>query len=135
MKFSEQWLREWVDLSISTDELVAQLSNVGLPVESVEPVAADLDGIVVGEVRAVEPHPGGDRLVVCEVTVGGTEAFRVVCGAPNVRKGMKAPMAPVGTRLPNGGELERREIRGVESVGMLCSEMELGLGEDADGLM
>lgn len=135
MKFSEQWLREWVDLSVSTDELVAQLSNAGLSVESVDPVAADLDGIVVGEVRAVEPHPGGDRLRVCEVTVGGTETFRVVCGAPNVRKGMKAPMAPVGTCLPNGGELERREIRGVESVGMLLSEMELRLGEDADGLM
>jgi phenylalanyl-tRNA synthetase beta chain len=135
MKFSEQWLREWVDPPVSTPELVELLTMAGLEVDSVEAAAADFDGVVAGEVLAVEPHPDADRLRVCRVDAGGEVPLQVVCGAPNVRAGGKYPLALEGARLPGALHIRRSKLRGVESRGMLCSARELGLADDAQGLM
>jgi phenylalanyl-tRNA synthetase beta chain len=135
MKVSERWLREWADPPVGTDALVEQLTAAGLEVDTAEPLAALGDDIVVAEVLEVGPHPEADRLSLCKVDAGTGEKLSVVCGAPNVFKGMRAPMALVGARLPDGHKIRRSRIRGVESQGMLCSPVELGLGEDADGIM
>jgi phenylalanyl-tRNA synthetase beta chain len=134
MKFSESWLREWVNPPLDTEGLVHELTMAGLEVDAVEPVAPALDGIVVGEVTRCDPHPDADKLSVCDVAVGD-EILQIVCGAPNVHQGMKAPTALVGAKLPGGMKIRKAKLRGVESRGMLCSEIELGLGEDASGLM
>lgn len=134
MKVSEQWLREWVDPGIGSDELVAQLSMAGLEVDSAEPAAPEFSDVVVAEVLAVEPHPDADKLLVCRVADGDGE-HAVVCGAPNVVVGMKAPYARVGAVLPGGMQIRRAKLRGVESVGMLCGADELGLAEEREGLM
>lgn len=135
MKFSEKWLREWVDPPVDTAELVTQLTTAGLEVDTVEPVAGPLEGIVVGEVLSVEPHPDADRLRVCRVNAGDGEHLQIVCGAPNVHAGMRAPLAPLGVKLPGGIKIKKAKLRGVESTGMLCSEAELGMADSADGLM
>lgn len=135
MKLSEQWLREWVDPPVGTAELAAQLTGAGFEVESVAPVAGDLGAVVVGELLAVNAHPGADRLSVCRVAAGAEAPRTVVCGAPNVYAGMRAPFVPPGARLPDGTKIRRSRIRGVVSEGMLCSAKELGLGEDADGIL
>jgi phenylalanyl-tRNA synthetase beta chain len=135
MKFSEKWLREWVDPPVSTDELVAQLTTSGLEVEGVEAVGGELPGVVVAAIESVEPHPQADRLRVCRVRTGSGAPVSVVCGAPNVHAGMRAPLAPPGAHLPGGVRVERASIRGVASEGMLCSPHELGLGDYAGGLM
>ncbi|MGB5339373.1 MAG: phenylalanine--tRNA ligase subunit beta [Gammaproteobacteria bacterium] len=134
MKFSEKWLREWVDPPVSTAELVELLTMAGLEVDTVEPAAAGIDGLLVGEVVSVEPHPDADKLRVCRVNAGQTEALQIVCGAPNVKAGGRYPLAPVGARLP-GIKIKKTRLRGVESLGMLCSARELGLGEDQSGLL
>lgn len=134
MKFSENWLREWIDPGISTDELVAQLTMAGLEVDAVEPAAAVFSGVVVGEVLAVAPHPDADKLRVCQVNAGG-EPLQIVCGAPNVRAGMRVPTALVGAVLPGDLKIKKAKLRGVESSGMLCSARELGLADDHVGLM
>lgn len=134
MKFSENWLREWVDPGVSTDELIAQLTMAGLEVDGVSPAAADFTGIVVGEVLDVQPHPDADKLRVCTVSVG-SEPLQIVCGAPNVRIGMKVPTALVGALLPGDLKIKKTKLRGVESSGMLCSARELGLTDDHAGLM
>ncbi len=128
------WLRQWVDPPVDTDALAAQLTNAGLEVVSVAPAAIALDGVIVGEVLSVEPHPGADKLSVCEVHDGG-ETQVVVCGAPNVHSGMRAPYAQVGAKLPGGMKIRKSKIRGVESYGMLCSADELQIGDDADGIL
>ncbi|NIR89892.1 MAG: phenylalanine--tRNA ligase subunit beta [Gammaproteobacteria bacterium] len=135
MRFSEQWLREWVDPPVSTEELAHQLTMAGLEVDAVEPAAPPFSGVVVGEVRSVKPHPEAERLHVCRVAVGAGEPLPVVCGAPNVRAGMKAPLATVGATLPGGRTIEAARLRSVESRGMLCSALELGLAEEGEGLM
>jgi phenylalanyl-tRNA synthetase beta chain len=135
MKFSEQWLREWVNPAVSTAELVEQLTMAGLEVDSVEPVGAGLQDLLVGEVLSVAPHPDADKLRVCHVAIGQAEPLQVVCGAPNVRAGGKYPLAPVGARLPGDFKIKKSKLRGVESHGMLCSARELGLSEDHQGLM
>lgn len=134
MKFSEQWLREWVNPAISTDELSAQLTMAGLEVDGIEGVAGQFSGVVVGEVVSKEQHPDADKLSLCQVT-DGTEIFQVVCGAPNVRTGMKIPFAKVGAVLPGDFKIKKAKLRGVESFGMLCAETELQIGEDSAGLM
>jgi len=135
MKFSEQWLREWVNPSVSTEELCHQLTMAGLEVDAVEPVAAAFEGVLVGEVVKVEPHPDADKLRVTQVNVGADELLTIVCGAPNVCEGMKAPTAVVGAKLPGDFKIKKAKLRGVPSFGMLCSASELGLADSASGLM
>ncbi|AUM70801.1 phenylalanine--tRNA ligase subunit beta [Pseudomonas fluorescens] len=134
MKFSEQWLRGWVSPQVSRDELVARLSMAGLEVDSVTPAAGEFSGVVVGEVLGTEQHPDADKLRVCQVS-NGAETFQVVCGAPNVRPGLKIPFAMIGAELPGDFKIKKAKLRGVESNGMLCSQAELQIGEGNDGLM
>ncbi len=134
MKFSEQWLRGWVSPQVSRDELVARLSMAGLEVDSVIPAAGIFSGVVVGEVLSTEQHPDADKLRVCQVS-NGAETFQVVCGAPNVRPGLKIPFAMIGAALPGDFKIKKAKLRGVESNGMLCSQAELQVGEGNDGLM
>lgn len=135
MKFSESWLREHINPAISTEELVAQMTMAGLEVDSVAAAAPDISGVVVGEIVSVEQHPSADKLKICQVA-GGQEAaaVQVVCGAPNARVGIKAPFATVGALLPEGFKIKKAKLRGVESLGMLCAQTELGLGDNDDGL-
>ena len=134
MKLSEHWLRQWVNPEIETDALVAQLSMAGLEVDGVEKAAPEFSGVVVGEVLSVLPHPDADKLRVCQVT-DGRETAAVVCGAPNVTAGMKAPWAKVGAVLPENFRIKKAKLRGVESFGMLCGPDELGVSEERFGLM
>ncbi|MFG0683012.1 phenylalanine--tRNA ligase subunit beta [Pseudomonas sp. xss_4] len=134
MKFSEQWLRGWVNPQVSRDELVARLSMAGLEVDSVTPAAGQFSGIVVGEILATEQHPDADKLRVCQVS-NGQESFQVVCGAPNARPGIKIPFAMIGAELPGDFKIKKAKLRGVESFGMLCSAAELQISEENDGLL
>ncbi len=139
MIFSEQWLREWVNPPLTTQNLMDQLTMAGLEIDGCEPVAAEFSGVVVAEVRQVEPHPDADKLRVCQV-FDGTSTLQVVCGASNVRAGMRVPFATVGARLAgkSGDQvitIKQARLRGVESSGMLCSAQELGIADSADGLL
>ncbi|MCL7944074.1 phenylalanine--tRNA ligase subunit beta [Marinobacter sp. ATCH36] len=134
MKFSEQWLREWVNPANDTQALMDQITMAGLEVDGFEPVAGKFSGVVVGEVVSVSPHPDADKLRVCQVS-DGKQAVSVVCGAPNVRDGLKVPFAVVGAVLPGDFKIKKAKLRGQSSEGMLCSEAELGLSENHDGLM
>ena len=133
MKFSEKWLREWVNPPLSTDDLVSQITMAGLEVDGVEPVADKLSQVVVGEIVDTKPHPNADKLQVCLVSKGD-ETVQVVCGAPNARVGIKVPFALVGAKLDDF-KIKKAKLRGVESFGMLCSERELGLSDQHEGLM
>ena len=139
MKISEQWLRTWVNPPISTEEMVEQLTMAGLEVDGTEPAAGAFTDVVIARVEAVEKHPDADKLSVCQVA-DGNEVLQIVCGAPNVRAGLSVALARVGAELP-GGEADQTfkikpaRLRGVASAGMLCSEKELGLAEQSDGLM
>ena len=135
MKFSERWVREWVDPPIGTEELVARLTAIGLEVESAVPVAGPIGQVTIAEIVGVAPHPGADKLSLCEVDDGGGDLYRVVCGAPNVRPGMRSALARPGARLPDGSKIRKSRIRGEVSQGMLCSARELGLGDEADGIL
>jgi len=134
MKFSESWLRQSVNPSISTEELVAQITMAGLEVDGVEAAAPQLSGVIVGEIVAIEQHPDADKLRVCQVAGGADGNVQVVCGAPNARVGIKIPFATVGAVLPEGFKIKKAKLRGVESLGMLCAQTELALGDDNDGL-
>lgn len=135
MKFSEQWLREWVDPAIDSAALAARLTMAGLEVDAMTAVAPVFSGIVVGHVQAVAPHPEADRLRICQVDDGSGSPLTIVCGAANVAAGMRVPLARVGALLPDGKAIGKAKLRGVESYGMLCSARELGLGEGAEGLL
>ncbi len=135
MRFSEAWLREWVNPPVSTRDLAGQLTMAGLEVDSVTPAAPAFTGVVVAEILAVEPHPDADKLRVCRVAAGEGEPLQVVCGAPNARVGLRVPLAREGARLPGDLRIRRARLRGVESRGMLCSARELGLSEEHAGLM
>ncbi len=135
MRVSLEWLNEWVETGWDAATLGQRLTMGGIEVESIEPAAAEFAGVVVGEVLGVERHPGADRLTVCQVAGGGAGPLQIVCGAPNVRAGMKAPLALEGAILPGGLVIRRAELRGVESAGMLCSASELGLSDDQDGIL
>ena len=139
MIFSEQWLREWVSPELETQQLIDELTMAGLEVDGSMPVACQCSGIVVGLVESIEPHPDADKLSLCSVS-DGEESFQVVCGAPNVRAGIKVPFAKLGaTIIESTGakpfKIKKAKIRGVESNGMLCSSDELGLEESSDGLL
>ena len=140
MEFSENWLRALVDPQIDTKELAHLLTMSGLEVEECRDVAPPFDGVVVGEVIKAEKHPNADKLTVCQVEIGGAERLSIVCGAPNVRAGMKVPSAVAWALLPpveDGKPFEIRvgQLRGVESHGMLCSARELKLSVDHGGLL
>lgn len=135
MRFSEAWLRSYVNPPLTTGELVHQVTMAGLEVDSVTPAAGAFTGVVVGEILAAEPHPEADRLRVCRVDAGHAEPLQIVCGAPNARVGLRAPLALEGAVLPGGMAIKASRLRGVQSFGMLCSARELGIDEDAAGLM
>ena len=135
MKIAESWLRKWVDPDITTESLADRLTKAGHEVDGIDIEGRDLDGVIVGEVLEVAKHPDADRLSVCQVADGSGATVAVVCGAPNVTAGMKTPFARPGITLPNGLKLRKAKIRGVESNGMLCSAIELGLGDESDGIM
>ena len=134
MKINHQWLKDWVDTDLDARSTAELFTLAGLEVDECVPVAPALDGVVVGEILAVEPHPDADRLRVCRVA-GDEEERTIVCGAPNARVGLKAPLATLGTVLPGGLKIKPAKLRGIASEGMLCSEPELQLGDDAAGLM
>lgn len=134
MLIPESWLRTLANPSMTTAELAHLLTMSGLEVESCTPVAPPFTGIVVGEVLTVAKHPNADKLSLCSVNAGQGEPLQIVCGAPNVRAGMKVPLAMIGASLP-GLEIKAAKMRGVESQGMLCSARELGMSEDHSGLL
>ena len=135
MKFNESWLREHVAVEADRDALCAALTAIGLEVEGVEPIGGELPGVIVAELVEAVRHPEADRLQVCKVAIGGGEFVQIVCGAPNARAGLKAPLATVGAVLPGGLAIKPAKLRGVESFGMLCSAKELGIDPDASGLL
>lgn len=136
MKFSESWLRTLVNPpGLDSDALAHALTMAGLEVEALESVAPPFDRVVVGHVLTAEKHPQADRLKLLTVDAGQGAPLQIVCGAPNVTVGMKAPCALVGARLPGGLEIKAAKVRGIESSGMMCSEKELGLAETSDGLL
>ncbi len=135
MKFSEQWLRTMCDPPLTSDALREGLTMAGLEVEAAEPAAPAFTGVVVGRITAVEPHPRADRLRICTVDVGTGAALTIVCGAPNAAVGLTVPCALENAVLPGGVVIRRATVRGVESCGMLCSSKELGIDDDASGLL
>ena len=135
MKIAESWLREWVNPDLDTAALGHQLTMLGHEVDAIDYEGEGLADVVIAEVIAVEKHPDADKLSVCKVSDGNGELIDIVCGAPNVVKGMKTPLAKPGVHLPNGMKLRKAKIRGVVSNGMLCSAVELGLGDESDGIM
>lgn len=134
MKINHHWLRSWVATELDAAAIAERFTLAGLEVDEVAAVAPKLDGVVVAEILAAEPHPDANRLRVCRVR-GDAEERTIVCGAPNARAGLKAPLATLGTVLPGGLKIKPAKLRGVASEGMLCSEPELGLGDEASGLM
>ncbi|MFC5577543.1 phenylalanine--tRNA ligase subunit beta [Lysobacter niabensis] len=134
MKFSENWLRQHVPTTATRDELAATLTAIGLEVEDMTVLGESLDGVVVAQIVSAEKHPEADRLQVCQVDTGNGRV-QIVCGAPNARAGLKAPLAMVGANLPGGIAIKAAKLRGVESSGMLCSAKELGVDPDASGLL
>ncbi|MBZ9613579.1 phenylalanine--tRNA ligase subunit beta [Rheinheimera maricola] len=135
MKFSEAWLREWVNPAIDTNTLSEQLSMAGLEVDGIEPVAGMFSGVMVGEVVECGPHPDADKLQVTKVSIGADELLDIVCGAKNCRKGLKVAVATVGAVLPGDFVIKKAKLRGQPSNGMLCSFSELGMADDSDGIM
>jgi len=135
MQFSEAWLRTFTSPPLDTAGLCDKLTMAGLEVETVGPAAPPFTGVVVARIEAVAPHPDADRLRLCTVDVGAPERLAIVCGAPNAAAGMTVPCAMVGAKLPGGLDIRRARVRGVESSGMLCSAKELGLSDDASGLL
>ncbi|MCH2002741.1 phenylalanine--tRNA ligase subunit beta [Acinetobacter seifertii] len=135
MKISENWLRTWVNPAIDSDTLSDQLTMLGLEVDELAPVAKPFTGVVVGEVLTVEQHPDADRLRVTTVNIGSGEPLQIVCGAPNVRVGMKAPVATIGAVLPGDFKIKKGKLRGIESQGMLCGASEIDLEDKIDGLL
>lgn len=135
MKISENWLRTWVNPAIDSETLSDQLTMLGLEVDELAPVAKPFTGVVVGEVLTVEQHPDADRLRVTTVNIGSGEPLQIVCGAPNVRAGMKAPVATIGAILPGDFKIKKGKLRGVESQGMLCGASEIDLEDKINGLL
>ena len=139
MKISEQWLRQWVNPKNTSEQLAEQLTMAGLEIDDRYAVARAFSGVVIGEVISVEPHPDADKLRVTQVNIGDAEPLQIVCGAPNVTVGMKAPVATVGAILPSddakGFKIKKSKLRGVASNGMLCGASEIDLIDDIDGLL
>ena len=135
MRVSLAWLKEWVNPSVDTPTLVAQLTMAGLEVDAVDPVAGAFTQVVVAEILSAEPHPDAAKLRVCSVNVGESAPLQIVCGAANARAGIRVPCARVGAVLPGDRAITEAQLRGVDSFGMLCGADELGLAESSDGLL
>lgn len=135
MNVTLNWLKTYIDFDLSAEELADRLTMLGIEVEAIKELSTALNGVVVGKVTTIRPHPNADKLVLCQVDIGEEDTLQIVCGAPNVREGMFAPVATIGTDLPTGISIKRAKLRGEESHGMLCSEKELGVSESAAGLM
>jgi phenylalanyl-tRNA synthetase beta chain len=135
MKFSVNWLREFVELPANVDELVELLTLAGVEIEGIEKRGANFENVVVAQITAAAQHPNADRLTVCTVEDGSGKQRQIVCGAKNYKIGDKVPLALPGAVLSNDLKIRASKVRGVESEGMLCSGRELGLSEDAAGLL
>jgi len=135
MKFSVNWLREFIDLPENPEEIAELLTRAGIETKKIERRGANIENVIVSQITASSRHPNADRLTVCEVDDGSGTKRQIVCGATNYKVGDKVPLALPGAKLPNGTEIRKSKLRGVESEGMLCSPIELGLGEDASGLL
>ncbi|MEE8233619.1 MAG: phenylalanine--tRNA ligase subunit beta, partial [Gammaproteobacteria bacterium] len=135
MKISEQWLREWVNPDIDTQQLAEQLTMAGLEVEELTSASPGFSGVVTARVDAVENHPDADKLKVCHVNTGSEQSLVIICGADNVRVGLYVALAPVGAVLPGNITIKPSDLKGITSEGMLCSARELGLAEESEGLM
>jgi phenylalanyl-tRNA synthetase beta chain len=135
VKITYRWLQEITPVKVSPQQLAAQLTLAGLEVESISPVAPPFSGVIVGEVLECARHPDAEKLSVCQVTTDGTNRLQIICGAKNVRAGLKVAVAMDGARLPNDVHIKRAKLRGLESNGMLCSSRELGLGSEHEGIM
>ncbi|TCT24311.1 phenylalanine--tRNA ligase subunit beta [Thiobaca trueperi] len=135
MRFSEAWLREWVNPPVDTQQLADQLSMAGLEVDAVEPAAPVFSGVFIGLVQSIAPHPDAAKLRVCTVDLGRDEPLQIICGAANVAEGMKVSVATIGACLPGDFKIKRAKLRGVESFGMICSASELGLAESSEGIL
>lgn len=135
MKISENWLREWVNPQVSTQELGERLTMAGLELDGIEPAAPDLTGVIVAKIKSTAPHPDAKKLQVCQVDVGDSQTRQIVCGAKNARPGLTVALATEGAELPGGIIIAATKLRGVQSFGMICSSNELGLDEDAEGIL
>ncbi|MGC1181635.1 phenylalanine--tRNA ligase subunit beta [Legionella sp.] len=135
MKLSRLWLWEWVNFSLTEHELAAQLTMAGLEVDAVSPVAGEFTQVIVAEVLSTMPHPDADKLTLCEVNINADKPLQIVCGAANVRAGLKVALAKIGAVLPGDFKIKESKLRGQISQGMLCSIAELGMAEQSDGIM
>lgn len=135
MKFSESWLRVWVNPALNTEQLAEQITMAGLEVDGVEPVAGEFNGVVIGKVVACQQHPNADKLRVTKVDIGSDKLLDIVCGAPNCREGLLVACATVGAVLPGDFKIKAAKLRGEPSEGMLCSFSELGISEDHAGII
>jgi len=135
MRISLNWLKDYVDIDVDPDTLAHQMTMLGLEIEAIERPGAEITEVYVGQIQSIEPHPDADKLVVCKTDINREEPLQIVCGAKNMKVGDKVPTAIVGATLPEGFQIGRRKMRGIESRGMMCSARELGLGEDHSGLM
>ena len=130
------WLKEHLKTKAHENEIIEKLTNIGLDVEGIKENVGELDKFKIAKIIKTEKHPNADKLKVCEVSIGGKETFKVVCGAPNARDGLITIYAPPGAVIPKTKfELKIAKIRGVESLGMLCSESELNLSNDSEGII
>ena len=134
MLFTEEWLRQFVNPAMTTEEIADALTMHGLEIEGVETVAPPFTGVVVAKVLTCRDHENSDHLHVCEVDAGTGEVLQIVCGAPNVRAGIKVACATVGAVLPGNFTIKKAKLRGVVSMGMLCSTRELGINNDHNGI-
>lgn len=135
MLVSLDWLKQYIGIPDDVPALAEKMTMLGLEIEAIHHLGAGIDGVVVGEIKVIEPHPDADRLVVCKTHVGEEAPLQIVCGATNMKVGDKVPTAVVGATLPGDFKIGKRKMRGVESQGMMCSSKELNLGEDHSGLM
>jgi len=134
MNISISWLREWVSPNVSDELLAESLTMAGLEVDGIAPVAPAFKDVVVGQVVECEKHPNADKLNLCQVDVGGSNNLQIVCGATNVHKGLNVIVAKVGAKLPNGLTIKKAKLRGIESNGMICSESELAISDESEGI-
>lgn len=135
MKVSESWLRELVNPAEDAAQIGHLLTMAGLELDGIEPAAAEFSGVVTGHIVDIAPHPDADKLQVCQVDIGADDNVQIVCGAKNARKDLRVAVATVGARLPGDFKIKKAKLRGVQSLGMICSESELGLADESEGIM